>query len=131
MTNTNTRTIALSNALVSSPRFEIVAIGLNAVMFTVADGAGNEVTLRIPRSEAKKIGSNTNGVVGAQEFQELELLEAAGTITPAQAKSLAKRRETRERTAALNAERSAAAAERRAIAAKADGKAAPKLKAVG
>jgi hypothetical protein len=105
----NTRTIGLSNALISTPRFEITAIGLNAVQFTVADGTGNEVTLRIPRAEAKKIGSNTNGVVGAQEFQELELLEAAGTITDAQVKSLARRRETRERSADAVARRAAAA----------------------
>ena len=130
MTNKNTRSIGLTNALVSSPRFEIEAVGLKTVRFTVADGSGNEITLLIPRSEAKKIGSNTNGVVGQQEFTELENLEAAGTITLAQANSLKRRRDTRDRTATLNAERSAAAAARREAADKAAKPGKASLKAV-
>lgn len=108
------KTIALTNANVAAPAFEVDRIGLNTVAFSVADGTGAEVFLRIPRTQAAKIANAINGIVNAQTFEALENAERDGVITEAQAKSLAKRRETRERTAALNAQRSAEAAARKA-----------------
>lgn len=108
------KTIALTNALVASPAFNVAAIALNGVAFSVADGAGNQVELRIPRSQAARIASTINGIVNAQVFEELENAERAGTITEAQARSLARKRETRDRTTAMNAERKAAAEARKA-----------------
>lgn len=119
------KTLNLTNTLVAQPSLAVSAIGLTAVLIAVSDGLGGSVELRVPRSQAKNIANALNGTVNTQVRTELENGEAARTLTEAQTKRLAKIRATAERTATMNAERSAAAAARKA------GKAPAKLKAVG
>lgn len=121
--------LTLTNAAMDLPALTVTAIGLTAVRIDATDGLGGAIQLTLPRAQAAKIANALNGTVNAQVFEELENAERAGTITDAQARSLAKKREARARTEQMNAERKAAAEARRA----AEGKSAPKgkLKAVG
>lgn len=121
------KTLNLTNLSAAAPAFAMSAVGLNVVRFHVSDGLGNEVTLNVPRSQAKNIANALNGTVSAQVREELEICERDGTLTEAQTRKLAKIREAAERTAQMNAQRSADAAARRAAK---EGAGKGKLKAV-
>ena len=107
------KTLSITN-VVAQPSVNVEGVGGNLLRLSITDGQGGEANLTMPRSNARNIANALNGIVNAQIRAELEAAEAAGTLTEAQAKRLNRIRETAERTAQLNAERSAAAKARKA-----------------
>ena len=106
------RTIGLTN-VATQPEVIIRAVGASNVLLRVFDGQ-NTAELVIPATQASRVSSNLNGVLRAQKMERLIHAELAGTITEAEAKTLATMRENDRKRDEANAQRKAEAEARRA-----------------